>query len=187
MEWDSRLAPPPTLSERIARVKGEPAELTANEIDALTRLAAIGRLHTAIVEFGIGDSAARELGVEAIHQDNVRLEEANALGSYVTGSAVEEFKNQWDDRTVLPPDKKTGKHRVLLDLDVPHVYVPSSTDGHGHLIIDVPQDFKTLQKLLQLLGDMHILQYGFVDATTARGETWLRTPGTKKTPATEGM
>lgn len=151
-------------------------------------------LHTAVVEFGLGDSATKELGKELIHADNVPIEEANAMGSYIVGSATKEnvvyggvgydFLEKHSDGT---PDKRTGKHRVLLDLDCQHVYVPSSSTGHGHLIIDVPQDWSNLCKLLQLLGDMHILQYGFVDATFSRGETWLRTPGTEKTIQTEGL
>lgn len=144
-------------------------------------------VHTAVVEFGLGDSATKELGKELIHADNVVIDEANAIGSYVNGTAVIQLENQWDDRTQLPLDKKTGMHRVLLDLDCDHMYVPSSTPGHGHLLINVPQKWSTLKELLQLLGDMGILQYGFVDATTSRGETWLRAPGVKKTPATEGI
>lgn len=140
-------------------------------------------LHKAVVEFGLGVSAARELGTEEVLADNVPLDEANALGSYVvgTGRLKEQLANPWDDRTVeMVLDKTAGKHRVLLDLDVPHIYVPSSEPGHGHLIIDVPQPWDKLQKLLQLLGEMGILQWGFVDATTSRGETWLRRPGVSK-------
>ena len=164
-------------------------ELTTLERVAHIALTGLKNLHTAVVEFGLGDSATKELGKELIHADHVSLEEANALGSYIVGSAQPKtVTDAWDDRIQRTElEKRDGKHRVLLDLDVPHVYVPSTTDGHGHLVIDVPQDWTNLCKLLQLLGDMHILQYGSVDATFSRGETWLRTPGTKKTIATEGI
>jgi hypothetical protein len=141
------------------------------------------QLHTAVVEFGIGDSAAKELGTETVLADNVPLDEANAIGSYITGTGQlkERVNNFWDDRTTETYlDKTAGTHRVLLDLDCQHVYAPTSTPGHGHLIIDVPQTWENLNKLLQLLGDMHILQYGFVDATKSRGESWLRAPGVSK-------
>ena len=155
--------------------------------NARKALQAMHGLHSAVVEFGIGDSCARELGTETIKIDNVPLDSAanpNAIGSYILGSAPmkEVYENTWDDRTakVLAPNKTHGKHRVLLDLDVPHVYIPSSTEGHGHLVIDVPQDWENLNKLLQLMGDMGILQYGYVDATKSRGESWLRAPGVSK-------
>ena len=31
-----------------------------------------------------------------------------------------------------------GRQMPVLDLDFPHTYVPSSTEGHGHLFFDVP-------------------------------------------------
>jgi len=164
--------------------------LTESEIHALTSLAMLPNLHAAVVEFSIGDSAANELGSERIVADHVPLEEANAFGSYIVGSAEPKTvtTNFWDDRTDhVELDKRDGKHRILLDLDCPHLYVQSSTPGHGHLVIDVPQDWSNLKQLLQLLGDMGVLQYGYVDATFNRGETWLRTPGTKKTIATLGI
>lgn len=151
--------------------------------NARKALQAMPGLHSAVVEFGIGDSCAKELGQETVIADNIVLEEANAIGSYIrgTGRLKERYSNAWDDRTnQVYLDKTAGQHRVLLDLDCPHVYIPSSTEGHGHLVIDVPQDWEKLNQLLQLLGDMGILQYGFVDATKSRGESWLRAPGVSK-------
>ena len=160
------------------------SNMTAEEAFAAGQLCNMAGIHLAVVEFGIGDSAAKELGVETIHVDNAPSEDANAIGSYVVGSAQPREvvgDNFLDDRTTRTElDKRDGKHRVLLDLDCPHVYIPSTTPGHGHLVIDVPQEWHELRKLLQLLGDMKILQYGFVDATVARQETWLRAPGIKK-------
>jgi len=150
-------------------------------------------LHTAVVDFGLGDSATRELPHDKVVADNVPIDEgANAMGSYIvgTGSIKDTVTKEWNDLRKslgLEPtepkyalDKTTGKHRVLLDLDCPHVYVPSTNPGHGHLVIDVAQDWETYKKLLQLLGDMGILQYGYVDASFRRGETWLRAPGVQK-------
>lgn len=139
-------------------------------------------LHCAIVDFGCAVSS-EPLPHDRVVQDNVPLTDANAIGSYILGSAPpkETYTNFWDDRTIQATiDKAKGKHRILLDLDVPHTYVPSTTNGHGHLIIDVPQDWDTYMKLLLLLRDMGVLQYGYVDASGKRGETWLRAPGIKK-------
>jgi hypothetical protein len=151
-------------------------------------LGAIKDLHSAVINFGLGDSEAEDLGVEKIYQDNVPLDDgANSIGSYIIGSAepTEEQSDPWDDRTLkMVLDKTQGKHRVLLDLDVPHVYVPSTTAGHGHLVIDVSLGWTDYMKLLIQLSSIGILQEGFVNATAKRGETWLRAPGIMK--PTEG-
>lgn len=148
-------------------------------------------MHSAVVEFSLGDSAAKELGTERVTADNVPLDDgANAIGSYIVGSAEPREVNSdpWDDRkTEMVLEKREGKHRVMLDLDCPHVYVPSSTEGHGHLIIDVPQDFNNLMALLNMMFDMGILQSGFAAATKHRGETWLRAPGITKTYETDAI
>lgn len=168
----------------------ETEEYSLPEYQALQDLETWKNLHCGVVEFSLGDSAAKELGTERVVQDNVDLLEANAIGSYVLGSAepTEVVVDPWDDRkTEVKLDKRQGKHRVLLDLDVQHVYVPSSTPGHGHLIIDVHQDFNTVLALLNMMFDMGILQSGFASATKTRGETWLRAPGVKKDHETDGI
>lgn len=167
----------------------EHEELSDAESQVLATLATWRDLHTAVVDFNLGDSAAHELGTERVVKDWVPLEAANAIGSYITGTAepVEEV-DPFDDRVRNAKlDKTTGKHRVLLDLDCPHVYVPSSTPGHGHMIIDVPNKFKDVVTLLNLMFEMGILQSGFASATAKRGETWLRAPGVKKTPETSAI
>ncbi|QNN99734.1 hypothetical protein PBI_ROPE_75 [Mycobacterium phage Rope] len=157
---------------------------------ALETLRGWENVHSAVVDFGLGDSASRELPHHKVVTDNVPLDDgANAIGSYVVGTApVHEIVHPFDDRIRgARIYKSEGKHRVLLDLDCPHVYVPSSTPGHGHLIIDVPQDWNTYKRLLQLLGDMGILQYGYVDASFKREETWLRAPGVPKSQGGMGL
>jgi hypothetical protein len=73
-----------------------------------------------------------------------------------------------------------GKHYILIDLDVPHVYTPSSTPGHGHLIIGVPVDFPDYLKVLEVLSSVGVVENGFANATKSRGEGWLRVPWAKK-------
>lgn len=74
----------------------------------------------------------------------------------------------------------TGKHKVAIDIDLPHCYVPSSTPGHGHLIIDTDLDFEAYEKLLTALREAGIIEKGFLGAARVRRATWLRTPWTKK-------
>lgn len=73
-----------------------------------------------------------------------------------------------------------GKHALLLDLDVDHVYVPSSTKYHGHLIVNVALKQEDMQEVLDVLNRHGILQDGFVSAARARKCAWLRTPWTSK-------
>jgi hypothetical protein len=81
----------------------------------------------------------------------------------------------------------SGKHQVQLDLDVPHIYVTSSTDGHGHLRF--PTLHLTTDEYQDLLGTL--VRYGIVQRRWARmlgrtGQTYLRVPGEDKDYLGEG-
>lgn len=52
------------------------------------------------------------------------------------------------------------KHKVFLDLDIRHHYVPSSTPGHGHLYIDVDLDENELRKFIEYLHQLGIVGVG---------------------------
>ena len=71
-------------------------------------------------------------------------------------------------------------HAPLLDLDVPHLYVPSSTPGHGHLYLDVELTQPEYFHLLDVLAKYGIIEGGWVAATKARGYATLRAPGVTK-------
>lgn len=75
------------------------------------------------------------------------------------------------------------QHAVLLDLDVPAWLVPSSTEGHSHLYIDVkvPQD--KYFTLLHALADAGVIQHGYANSSIHRGGTALRLPWVKKETA----
>lgn len=80
----------------------------------------------------------------------------------------------------------TGKgdwHLPVLDLDIPHKYVPSTTEGHGHLYLDAPVRWDDYRALLETLGRLGILEQGYVRASVAKGATMVRKPGVKKTQA----
>lgn len=77
----------------------------------------------------------------------------------------------------LLPD---GTHAPVLDLDIPHVYVPSSTPGHGHLYLDVPMDDESFWIFLELLSDLGIIEEGYFQASKARGYSAVRLPWIKK-------
>lgn len=77
--------------------------------------------------------------------------------------------------------KSAALHSPALDLDIEHVYVPSSTPGHAHLYIDgVILSWKDYLKWLRHTAKVGIIETGFVDAAEARGFTGLRVPWVKK-------
>lgn len=73
-----------------------------------------------------------------------------------------------------------GCHALLLDLDVPAWLVPSSTEGHSHLYVDVNIPDATYYALLDALADAGVIQRGYANSSKHRGGTALRLPWIKK-------
>lgn len=73
-----------------------------------------------------------------------------------------------------------GTHRPALDLDIPARLVPSTTEGHSHLYLDVNLSQEEYQKLLDVMWEVGILQRGFVSQLERLGATFLRPPWVKK-------
>lgn len=122
------------------------------------------RLHAAVVNFYAKDSGdiSERTPDERVVQDKVALHEATAIGSKVQS------------------DYLRDQHQVMFDIDVPHVYVPSTTEGHGHIIFRKQLPFSKYLSLLEHMADVGLVEQGFVDAARNRGEAWLRTPWTAK-------
>lgn len=78
-------------------------------------------------------------------------------------------------------------HALLLDLDVPAWLLPSSTEGHSHLYVDVKIPTPAYFALLDALADAGVIQRGFADSSKHRGGTALRLPWVKKKPVTGGQ
>lgn len=75
---------------------------------------------------------------------------------------------------------RKGWHAPVLDIDVPHELVPSTTPGHAHLYIDVPMSWWRYKRLLKALAKAGVVEKGFVDASIRRGHTDVRVPWLKK-------
>lgn len=73
-----------------------------------------------------------------------------------------------------------GCHALLLDLDLPAWLVPSSTEGHSHLYVDVKIPTPTYFALLDALADAGVIQRGYANSSKHRGGTALRLPWIKK-------
>lgn len=71
-------------------------------------------------------------------------------------------------------------HRPMLDFDFPVAAVPSSTPGHTHVYIDRALTWEQYEKVLRVLGEVGLLEEGYVRASIARRSTFLRLPWVKK-------
>lgn len=82
--------------------------------------------------------------------------------------------------SLLEDDPYVPRHTIALDLDVPAALIPSSTPGHSHLYIDVALTWNDYKRLLILLGELEVLEEGYVRASLARRATFLRLPWIRK-------
>jgi len=73
-----------------------------------------------------------------------------------------------------------GKHAPVLDLDVPHTLIPSTTPGHSHLYLDVELSWWRYKRLLKQLSLAGIIEPGYYRASKRRGFTAVRLPWVKK-------
>lgn len=84
---------------------------------------------------------------------------ANLVGSYVEGGNH--------------PADPEAVHMPALDIDFSCELRESETPGHFHLLIDKPMPWADYAKLLNVLGEVGILEWGYVDASLERGATYL--------------
>lgn len=99
-------------------------------------------------------------GYEHIEAEVADLDTANIITSEVRG--------------------KPGRHKPVLDIDLPVKLIPSSTEGHFHLMIDKEMDWEDYQRLLWVLADIGIVEEGYASASDERGYTAVRLPWISK-------
>lgn len=75
-----------------------------------------------------------------------------------------------------------NKHAPVLDIDVPHKLVPSTTEGHSHLYVDVECDWEDYVAFLKAAVKIGLIEQGYADASINRGFSAVRKPGVKKVP-----
>lgn len=73
-----------------------------------------------------------------------------------------------------------GHHVLAIDLDVPAYLVPSSTEGHSHLYVDVKIPHHRYLALLSALADAGVIEKGYAQVSIARGHSDLRLPWVHK-------
>lgn len=82
-----------------------------------------------------------------------------------------------------PMSNGWGRHRVLLDLDVPAWLIDSSTPGHSHLYVDVGCSWPDYLQFLKAAERIGLIEPGYLAASEARGYTSLRLPWVRKEAA----
>jgi hypothetical protein len=71
-------------------------------------------------------------------------------------------------------------HAPVLDIDFGAQLIPSSTPGHFHLYFEKAMTWDNYCGLLKALGDVGILEAGYVKASLRRGYSSVRKPGVYK-------
>lgn len=85
-----------------------------------------------------------------------------------------------DEAELVSSELANGAHAPVLDIDVPHALVPSSTPGHSHLYLDVPMKWRQYKKLLRAMAKAGVIEKGYMKASISRGHSAARVPWLKK-------
>lgn len=101
------------------------------------------------------------------------LEDSEAVGSKVTEHDVIDFGS-------LEPVDTIAMRCLAIDIDVPAWLIPSSTEGHSHLYVDLLVTDDALWTFLDAAAEIGLVESGYVAACKARGMTSLRAPWVRK-------
>lgn len=77
----------------------------------------------------------------------------------------------------LLDDDSSTIHLPLIDLDIEHLYVKSSSYGHAHLYLNTQLTHEEYRELLRVLHKCGIIGKGTLDQLERDGSTQLRLPG----------
>ena len=109
-----------------------------------------------------------------------------AFGDYSAndGEVVENLM----DANVISSDSRTDPdvQYPVIDLDVPVYLVPSSTQGHSHLYINVGMTFEDYTRILLALAQAGVVEEGYAEASIRRGRSDVRLPWIQKEVKTNG-
>lgn len=108
------------------------------------------------------------------------IEAAHVITSRVAGQVPPR-----DSEGLVNPDVNENRmlHKLVIDIDMPAVLVPSSTPGHFHLYVDNVMTWGQYVALLRALAAANIVEPGYVKAAERRGFTAVRLPWIKKPKA----
>lgn len=77
-------------------------------------------------------------------------------------ASAEEGKLRQDDEgnLITSRDRFSPDHLPIIDLDISHVYVPSRTEGHGHLYLNRRVSFEAYREIIEVLAKHGIVGQG---------------------------
>ena len=90
------------------------------------------------------------------------------------------YPADFEDANLESSLNEDGTHSIVLDLDYDHEYRPSTTPGHGHLVIPAHLTWDQYKDLLDALYAAGVIQYGFYWSALRRGATFVRRAGVTK-------
>jgi len=126
------------------------------------------RLKTYTVEWKYAFVPTEDVLYEpGIDREEADLEKANIVSS--------EIRNGW-------PYIDARRHVIALDIDYPAHLIESSTPGHYHLYLEVPNGIEhdDYMFLLSLLGRWGVVEKGYAEVSIKRGHSDLRLPWVTK-------
>jgi hypothetical protein len=111
----------------------------------------------------------------------------NAKGSEADLSEFDDPEYQeatHDNATLVTSRLPNGNHMVAIDIDRECMLVPTGTEGHYHLYVNVEMTKRQYFSLLNALTMAGVIEAGFYAHAVRRGRSFLRYPGvTKKNEA----
>jgi hypothetical protein len=73
-----------------------------------------------------------------------------------------------------------GKAMLEVDIDHDYALVPSSTEGHHHLILDLDMPWNKYKFFLERMWLVGLIEKGFAKASVSRGFSSVRPPWIRK-------
>lgn len=137
-----------------------------------------------------GSTKKKSKDGKTVYYTTPDLEEVDLTEADLVSSLVDLYKPNSTTFDDLFGDDEGGYlnsknlHYPVIDIDINHDYIPSTTPGHGHLYFNTPVTWEQYTKLLDVLAECGIVEEGYVKASKARGYTAVRLPWVKK-PAEE--
>lgn len=88
----------------------------------------------------------------------------------------------WNEATLVLSKHRDfdNVHWPVLDIDLPCHLIPSTREGHFHLVIEHPMQWHDYKELLVALYNAGIIERGYMEVAKKHGYTSIRRPGVLK-------
>lgn len=102
------------------------------------------------------------------------IDDAEVISSLHRESVQPDVRRFFDDGS---------RHDVVLDIDVPAMLIPSTTEGHSHLIVRLPNGGAKIDDYQQFLwsaAKIGLIEEGYAKVSCKRDRTDVRLPWIRK-------